>query len=227
MLAGILGFVLPSTLSKLYDEGKINEVKTHLKYSLKYLLAFNIPFVFGTAVLAKPVLRAFSTSEIASQGYIVALVVALSILLYGVYIVISHPLVLTKKTKVLGLIWMTAATTNLGLNILVVPHLGILGAALTTLIAYLIALGVGSYYSIKELKFDIDWPFIGKSVAASAIMTLVIWPIHIQSNLATIIAVLISIAVYAVVILLFKGFRKEELAFFQRLVRRNASNESK
>ena len=227
MLAGILGFVLPPTLSKLYDEGKINEVKTHLKYSLKYLLALNIPFVFGAIVLSKPTLRLLSTAEIASQGYIIVFIMGLSALLYSTYVVISHVLVLAKKTRITGFIWIAAATANLGLNILVVPCLGIFGAALTTLIAYLIALSMTSYYSVKEFKFEIDWLFIGKSVVASAIMTLVIWPMYPQSNIATVIAILVSIAVYAAVLLLLKGFKKEELAFFQRLIRRNASNESK
>ena len=136
MLAGMLGFVLPSTLSKLYDEGKMEELKTHLSYSLKYFLAVAIPFVFGAAILGKPVLKLLSTAEIAAKGHFVVPLVALSILFYGAYAVIAHILVVAKKTRITGLIWIAAAVVNLGLNIVAVPRFGILGAALTTLIAY-------------------------------------------------------------------------------------------
>jgi O-antigen/teichoic acid export membrane protein len=222
MPAGILGFVLPPTLSKLYDEGKMEEVKIHLRYSLKYLLALAIPFVFGAAVLAEPILRFFSTAEIASQGYFILPLIALSSLFYGTYVVIAHILVVAKKTKIVGLIWIIAGVVNLGLNIVVVPHLGILGAALTTLIAYSLALGIGSYYSFKEFKFSIDWHFIIKSLIASVIMSLVIWVMHPQSNLATIIAVIVGMVVYGLAIFLLKGFRREEISFFRGLLRRGA-----
>jgi O-antigen/teichoic acid export membrane protein len=222
MPAGILGFVLPPTLSKLYDEGRMDEVKTHLSYSLKYTLATTIPFVFGSAILAEPVLRLFSTAQIASDGYFIVPLVALGILFYSTYAIIGHILVVAKKTKIMGLIWIIAAVVNLGLNIVVVPHLGILGAALTTLVAYILALGVGTYYSFREFRFRIDWRFIAKSVIASMTMSSVIWVMHPQSNIATIVAVIVGAAVYGLAIFLLKGFRREEIGFFRTLLGRRA-----
>ncbi len=222
MLAGVLGFVLPPTLSKLYDEGRMDEVKAHLSYSLKYLLAIAIPFVFGGVILAKEVLRLFSTTEIASQGYFVLPLVALGILFYGAYVIISHILVLVKKTKLMGLIWVAAAMVNLGLNIIAVPYLGILGAALTTLFAYVLAFSVGSYYSFREFKFPIDWYFIIKSLTASGVMVLVVWLIQPQSGLATILTVVLGIIVYGTVLLLLRGFKKEEISFLKGLFNRTS-----
>ena len=213
--------VLSPTLSKLYDEGRIKEVNTHLSYSLKYFLAIAIPFVFGAAILAEPVLRLFSTATIASQGYFVVPLISLSILIQGIYGLVNYTLVLAKKMRTIGLIWIIAAIVNLGLNIIIVPHLGILGAALTTLIAYSLALGIGGYYSFKEFKFNIDWRFVIKSLSASAIMALVIWLIHPQGSLDTIITVLAGVAVYGVAIFLLRGFAKEEISFFWRLLRRS------
>jgi O-antigen/teichoic acid export membrane protein len=220
MIAIALGFVLTPTLSKLYDENRMDKVKTHLSYSVKYLLAIAIPFVFGAAILAKPVLSVFSNSQIATEGYFVMPLVALGTLFMATYVPIAHILILVKKTKVIGFIWILCSSVNLGLNILIVPRLGILGAALTTLIAYLLALIMGSYYSFKEFKFDIDWRFIIKSLFASAIMALVVWVMHSQSNLNTIITVLVGVAVYGVAIFLLRGFAKEEISFFRELVRR-------
>ena len=153
MLAGVLSVVLSPALSKLYDEGRMEEVKTHLRYSLKYLLAVTIPFVFGAAVLAEPVLRIFSTARIAGEGYLVVPLVALSALFLCIQIVVVHILVLVKKMRIHAAIWGVSALVNLLLNMAVVPRLGIFGAAITTLIAYALALGLTTYYGFKEFRF--------------------------------------------------------------------------
>jgi len=220
MAAGVLGFVLPPTLSKLYDEGRMDEVKTHLSYSLKYLLALAIPFVFGAAILAEPVLRLFSTPEIASRGYFVMPLVALSTLFSAARVPIGHIIILVKKTKITAAIWIACALVNLGLNIVLVPRLGILGAAVTTVIAYGLGLGLIAHYAFKEFKFPIDWRFIIKCLIASAVMSLVIWRISPQGNVATILTIVVGAAIYGAALLLLKGFKKEEFKFFKGLFQR-------
>jgi len=219
MLVGVLGFVLPPTLSKLYDEGKMEELKTHLSYSLKYFLAVAIPFVFGAAILGKPVLRLFSTAEIAAKGHYVVPIVALSILFYSAYVVIAQVLVVAKRTKILGLVWIISAVLNLGLNLVAVPRLGILGAALTTLLAYALALGMATYYSFKEFKISIDWRSIGKSAAASGVMAIVLWPMRAQTAIGTVGLVSVGVAVYAGVLLLLGGITAKEIAFFKQVLK--------
>ncbi len=220
MVIGVLGFVLPPTLSKLYDEGRMNEVKAHLSYSLKYSLAIAIPFVFGAAVLAEPVLKLFTTAEIASEGYSVVPLVALSSLFFTTYATMMQIIVLVKKTRIIGVIWIVCALVNLGLNILAVPRLGIFGAAITTLIAYALAMGLTTYYSFREFKFGIDWRFIVKCLVASVIMSLAIWRMAPQGTSATIQTVIAGVAIYGGVLLLLKGFKKEEFKFFKGLFRR-------
>jgi O-antigen/teichoic acid export membrane protein len=126
MFVAPLGFMLPAVLSKYYDENNMNEVKTVLKYSLKYFLLLAIPSTFGISLLSKPLLTILSTTEIASQGYLITPFVALSALLLGAYAVIAQIIVLEKKTKITGAIWVMAAILNLGLNLIFVPYIGIL-----------------------------------------------------------------------------------------------------
>ena len=220
MATDVLGFVLPPTLSKLYDEGRMDEVRTHLRYSLKYFLALAIPFIFGAALLSEEVLRIFSTPEIASQGYFIMPLLALSMLLWGVYAVVVNILFLVKKTRIMGVTWVISALVNLGLNIVIVPYLGILGAAITTIIAYSLAVGITIYYSFKEFRFSIDWSFILKSLVASGVMALVVWmiaPVGLSSVVLTIIA---GVIVYAVMLFLLRGFEKAELQLLKSFLPR-------
>ena len=217
MFMAPLGFMLPAVLSKYYDENNMNEVKTVLRYSLKYFLALAIPSAFGLSLLSKPILTILSTPEIASQGYLITPFVAVSVVLLGASVVINHILVLEKKTKITGTIYIIIAILNLGLNLIFIPYIGILGAAITTLIAFALAFILTSFYSFKYLKFDIELGFILKSIFASIVMSLVI----IQWNPVGISNVLIGIGVcaviYAVILLLLKGIEKEEIVFFREL----------
>lgn len=222
-VAAILGFVLPPTLSKLYDEKRWNELSVHLSYSFKYLLMINIPFVVGSTVLAEPILGLFSTAEIAAKGHLIVPLVALAILAFSAYVVIAQVLVVAKRTKILGLIWMLAGAINLGLNLLVVPRLGILGAALTTLIAYSLALGIGAYCSLKVFRVSVDWRSVGKSIAASGIMAAVLWPMRALTGLGSIGAVGAGVLVYTAALFLLRGVTRRELQFFRRLPKRSAA----
>ena len=210
-----IAFLLPATLSHLFDQNKVNEVKIYLKYSLKYFLMIAIPSVFGISILSKQLLTIFSTSEIALNAFFVTPFVALSIILYGIYNIFVQIIILKKKTKIAGAIWIGAAFLNLGLNFIFIPKFGILGAALTTLLAYTLAFALAWHYSFREFQFEIDWKFILKSVFASILMTLfIIWfsPIGL---LKTIIAIISGALLYGILILLFKGFNKKEIEFLK------------
>ena len=215
-------FVLFPVLSKFYDENKISEVKDYLKYSLKYFLMIAIPSAFGLSILSRELLTIFSTKDIASNAYFITPFVALSILLYGVYAIFVQILILFKKTKIFGTIWVGAALLNIGLNFVLIPKFGILGAAITTLLAYSLAFLLTWYYSSKYFQFEIDWQFITKSIFASVLMvSAIIWfnPIGLFE---TIIAIITGALLYGVFILLFKGFNKKEIEFLKKYFRRSS-----
>jgi len=220
MFSGVLSFVLPPTLSKLYDEGRMEEVKTHLSYSLKYFLAVGIPFVFGAAILSKPVLVLLSTSEIANEGYLITPLIALTtLILVAFQLSGTQILLLVKKTRILGVTWIIGAAINLILNMLVVPRIGILGAAITTLITCTLVGAVIAYYSFRQFRFNIDWLFIIKSLIASVIMSLAVWKISPEGTLTTVLTVMAGIVIYLAVLILLRVFRKEEFEFFKKLFR--------
>ena len=145
---------------------------------------------------------------------------AVSTSFFVVFILMHQILHLAKKTKIVGAIWIVAALINLGLNIAVVPHLGILGAAITTLIAYGLALILVIHYSFSEFRFTIDWRFIAKSLIASAVMSLAILQISPRETLTTILTIVAGVAIYGVALVLLKGFRKGEVRFLRELLRK-------
>jgi O-antigen/teichoic acid export membrane protein len=218
MFKAPLGFMLPAVLAKYYDENNLEGVKTLLSYSLKYFLLLAIPSVFGLSLLSKPLLTILATQEIASQGYMITPFIAAGSLLFGAWGVIAQILALKKKTKITGAIWVMAAILNFGLNLIFVPYIGILGAAITTLIAFALVFILTTYYSFKYLRFDIDFRFILKSIAASIIMSLVIIKWFPTGILNVLIVIGVCVVVYATILLLLGGIKKAEIQFFRGLV---------
>ena len=212
-----LSFLLPPVLSKLYDENNLGQVKRYLKYSLKYLLMVTIPAFFGLSILSKQLLTIFSTQEIVEKGHMLIPFMALSMILYGLYGVMLQGLVLVKKTLILGKIWIGATCLNLALNLALIPHFGIIAAAINTLASYLFVIIVCSYFSLKYLPFEIDVMFILKSILASAIMAMALAWLNPEGLMSTLIAIAAGVIIYGILIILFKGFGKKELLFFKNL----------
>lgn len=216
LLAGVfiypIIYILTPTIFKLFDEGKIDKVKMYLSYSLKYFFLFSIPSVFGLAVLVGPVLTILATSEfVSSSSVLIVLLVSLGAVLYGVQAIIGLILMFFKKTKFFLLAFGVAATVNLGLNIAFVFYWGILGAAITTLIAYIIIALIVAWKSRQYMKFRIDLNFIVKSILASLLMVGLIFIFNPIGITKILLAIGIGVIIYFCALSLLRGFSREEL----------------
>ena len=216
--------VLSPTLARLYDTNKIEEVKGYLKYSLKAFLLFGIPAVFGVVVLSKTILGSLTTEEITAGSYIITPYTAASSLLLGVSMVPVQVLKLTLRTGIAGVGWIIAAVLNTVLNLYFIPHFGIVGAAMTTLIAFSVVLVFTLYYSSQNLKFQIDFVFIGKSVLASLAMYFSILALDPRGSLQIILCIALGILIYSVVLFFLKSFNQEEKDLIRSLFRRTPTN---
>lgn len=219
MYVAPLAFLLPATLSKYYDEENWEEVYTILKYSLKYYLLLAIPSAIGLSFLSKSILQILSTPAIAQEGYLITPFIACSSLLFGIYAILMQAIVLEKKTKIIGFIWIIAAVVNFVLNILVIPVMGILGAALTTLFAFTIAL-IGIIISSKKFLALIFSMYLFGSILRILFASIFIIPIILFLNPHGFFFIAFSIGlctvIFFAILFVVKGITKEEMEFFKK-----------
>jgi len=222
MIAGIYGLVLPPTLSEYYENGKLKELEQVLTLSLKYFFIISIPSLFGILLLYDPILNILTgDAEIVAQGGIIAVYTAFSGLIYGVGVLFSQILVLKKRTKIIGIKWTIAALVNLGLNIILVPILGIVGAAITTILAYSLATSITIYFSLideEDIKFGFEFKSYGKMIISSALMAISIYLVkqEIWTNLFFLISV--GIILYFSTLFLIGGIDREEIKFLKGMM---------
>ena len=101
------------------------------------------------------------------------------------------------------------------LNIILIPHFGILAAAFTTFFSFFVLALLEIYYSAKEFLFDVDWIFTLKSVFASILMSLFIVWLKPAGFYNVISVVVLSILVYGILLVLLKCFNEKEVKFLK------------
>lgn len=210
-LSTFLVFVLGPTVYDLYDKGKIDKVKMYLSYSWKYLLMLSIPSAFGLSILAKPLLLSMTTSKFVSDGIYIIPLVVVSIVFWGMEQIFGVSLLIFKRRRIFVIAFMCAASTNFILNIIFVPHYGVIAAAVSTLIAYILLAVIIGYSSRRHFSFDLHLRFIAKCIFSSIGMTLCILILNPINTVGIILSIVLGIIIYFCLLLLQKGFGKEEI----------------
>ena len=213
-----ISIALLPAITNLYENNKIRELKTHLKYTLKFFLMFAIPSFFGLSILSKSILRTLTTSEFVG-GFTIVAIIALATVLFNCSAINNQILTLFKETKKSAVIYGISASINMILNIILVPIIGIVGAAIATLVTFAVHLFVVSTISFKRVSYDIDFKFIMKSVTASVIMAFVVWELNPCGLVNILISIGIAAGVYFGVLILLRGFTSDEYRFLKDIVR--------
>ena len=217
MVAQPLAILLPPVLFKHYDAGEIADVRTIITYSLKYYSGIILPCVFAVSVLSTPLLLVLTTKEIAENGYFVTPLVAAGAAVYGAQSLILLILMLEKRTAVIGVIWVLVAVFNFGLNLVLIPYLGLIGAALTTFLALLLGFVISVQYSLKLFTFDVNYGFIVKSVFGSCIVALFLFLMNPSGVLSIVLSIALAAAIYLTILLVLRGLTIQEIKLIYRI----------
>ena len=101
-----------------------------------FVVAFDVLAFLVLAVCSRPLLALLAPASYASANSVIR-IVSLGLLFQGWYYIVANPIVYNKSAvKYLPLASVVAAGVNLGLNFLLIPWVGGIGAALATVGAY-------------------------------------------------------------------------------------------
>ena len=217
---GPLTDLMLAALSKLYDQEKIAEVRTILSRSLRYSLMLVIPSAFGVSVLSKPMLILLTTAKFEDASPAIIPLIASAVMVFSISSITGYSLQLTKKTRLVALIWLIAAVTNIVLNFILIPWIGIVGAAIATLFSFAFISIIVTYFSLKELSFTIDWLFLLKSLIASALMGAVLWFVAPDRLADVMLWIIAGAVIYFCLLFLLRGLTGEEIKSLWSLFKR-------
>ena len=202
-------FVLFPTLTRFWEQKEISRVRRYLEYSTKFFLALAIPGAAGLYILSQPLLNILTTSEYMVGGRLV-LLIALGIVLYGIYKINLYVIYLVEQTKWLPLMIAVAAATNAGINIALIPRIGIMGAAVSTIVSYFLLATVVTVWGMRAIRYKLDYKFLSKVAVATLVMAFFIRSFEVSSVLSIIMTVTAGGAIYSVGLLVLRAFSKQD-----------------
>lgn len=215
-----ISFVIYPLISTFWENDEIYSVKKYLEYSTKLFLFLGIPASFGLYILSNPLLQVLTTSQFLTGGGILTFLIALSTIFLGIFQINLYVICLIERTKYIPPIVGISALTNVILNIFLIPSVGIIGAAISTIISYALLSIIILFWAKKRVKYHFDFNFLYKVILSSIIMALVIQflPFTINSLINILIAAIIGFIVYLILIFIFRTFSKEEKNILYNLI---------
>jgi O-antigen/teichoic acid export membrane protein len=114
------------------------------------------------------------------QGVEIVPWVLLAYVFTGAYVVFVVGVYLEKKTKYLPFISGAGALLNVGANFFLIPRIGILGAAFSTLFSYIV-MAVGMYFASQRFyRVIYEWNKVIKITGSAAFMFILFRLMHLQ-----------------------------------------------
>jgi O-antigen/teichoic acid export membrane protein len=144
--------ISPLMIQKIHAPDNMRFYSKVLLYS-SYVLMLGIIIV---SLFSFELIKVMTKSNQYWEAYIIIPVLCLSVFFVNLKDITTYGLFIVKRTKILGGIVFVASVLNLGLNLVLIPLWGIIGAAMATLTAQLIYWLITYYFSQKEFHIPYE-----------------------------------------------------------------------
>jgi len=146
------------------EKGRIVDVIS--MFSRLFLLAA-IPVATFLGIFAAPIAR-IVFGEAFQEGYVIMPFVLGGLVFWNFGLFGQKGLKLVEKTGFLFFMVLVCVAVNIGLNLLLIPRYGYIGAALSTLVAYALYPGMVFVFSRQFIAWSVPWRSIRNVVVAAA-----------------------------------------------------------
>ena len=204
----LLGTVMLPRIASIFSTGDKEKIKEYLNKSFNFVYFLGMPMVFGIISVSRKFVPVFFGS-----GYDRVIYVMMTISPILIFIGLSNVLGVqyllpTKRQKEFTISVFVGAIINFGINLILIPKYGAIGAAIGTIIAELFVTIVQLFYVRKDLnvlkilKISITY-FIGSITMFVALLFVRKIPL---SNLESVLLqVLVGIVVYILYLIITKN----------------------
>lgn len=201
-LGGIIGMllipvvtVLLPDLSALYERKAIGELELRFQKVQKYYVAIGSAAIVGLVILAEPLIKVVSSPEFVA-GVHPLIVLAIGFFLYGLFTLYTQLLNVLKTVRLLSFIWGGIALLNFGANMVLIPMIGLMGAAISTCVSFLIGGVISGIYAARSFKLNFRFNWLGQIALSLGAMATVLYFIPCRSLAWLLLAVLCGVIIY-------------------------------
>jgi O-antigen/teichoic acid export membrane protein len=146
------------------------------------------------------------------------LLLAIATILLGLYQINVNIIILVKQTKWLVLIITVAAIANLGVNLVLIPIMGIIGAAISAIVSNLILAVAAIIWARNVIRYRISIKFIAKVTVGAILMAWCISFIHIGGILGIAVISIAGVMIISLWLWLTRAFSAEDIKLIKEII---------
>ena len=192
--------VEPYILKIYKDKGKM-EAENNISAIISYYFMFGIPMTMGIIYIRVDLINILASAKYAEAAVFFP-IIAIAFIIFGLFNIFNMGLVIGKRSNILFNLTLIVGILNIVLNIILIPIMGILGAAYTTLFSYILLIVLEYYFSNKIINLRIRYLSVAKYFLFSLIMIQCMSFITVSSIMSLILQVICGCAIYLILLLL-------------------------
>lgn len=169
MLVHPINYAIFPEFSRLISDGRRDMVSKITNKGVEYYLLLITPAIVGLTLTSDDILSLIISNNVQEAAEVVP-VVALGISLLGLGQLYGTSLIANKLTKQVSLIRGGASAANILLNLVLIPPLGVLGAAFSTAATYALSSGLIYNKYRQSFNFNPNWVHVFRIGVATSVM---------------------------------------------------------
>ncbi|WP_432712680.1 oligosaccharide flippase family protein [Pedobacter sp.] len=191
-LINALGIVLIPRLSESFSNNDLESIKHYIDRSIHYVLTFGIPLSIGIALTAKWTVLLVSGQEFLPSIELIQYLSPIVVLIALNFIFFYQLFTPGNKETTMLFILAICAVVSIVLNLILIPIMQHLGAAITTTLTELSLLILSLYFSNKLFKINLNFRYFIAPIVSSAIFIPIILLIERLINQKTGVKLMIA-----------------------------------
>ena len=185
IISSVSTAVLPMYLRIWAEEGK-EATSRFILHSLHFYLLLTLPIIAGVSTIGPGLVTVLASEKYAAGASIIPYLIS-AMVIDGTTVMFAAGLYVRKQSMSLMYIVATSAVANVILNLLLIPAYGITGAAIATLISYLVLVVLSYTMTSKTLAIPFPWLTLMKFGLITLSMYFIINRIQSENVMLTLI----------------------------------------
>lgn len=213
LLATPVSLIWPTMYLSAKDHDNAKEFYSR---ALTYTLCISLFLFLVFGLLAREVLHIMSNKEY-WDSYMVIPIIVMTYSLWSLRKIINVAVTLTRKVQGLAIINFIGAAINIGLNFLLIPKYGMMGAGFATLITYIIVIVSMFFYNQRLMKLYYEWQRIIKILIVTTAIFALGYFIVINNLVFAILFKVLIILSYPFLLYFLRFFKEGEILRLKEL----------
>lgn len=224
-VAGILNMfmIMPLSLTLLPVAYKVYKQPGDKDYYRKIMTYATYLLVWGAlalSIFSKEIIELFAGSGSYLPSYEVVPVILFAYVFSGMSMISSIGMYLTSKTTYIAIITIVSAAINIFLNYLFIPAYGIMGAAVNTLIAFLVLYFLSLKISNRHYKIGFETFRLILLFLASGVLLLLSFIIKVESFWISLIIKFLLVIIFPWTLFLTRFYQKNEIKTLKLVIKK-------